>query len=126
MIEFTKERVLSLYRILVEETGGTFGVREESLLDSAIFAPYQTFDGIELFPTMIEKAARLGYGLVSNHPFIDGNKRIGVFIMLTFLSVNGIILEFTDEEIVFIAMSIADSKMDYENLKNILITKLKK
>ena len=90
MIKFTKERVLLLYKLIVEATGGTFGIWSENLLESAIEAPYQTFDGEELFPTKIEKAARLGYGLISNHPFIDGNKRIGVYIMISFLEVNGI------------------------------------
>jgi prophage maintenance system killer protein len=85
MIKFTKDRILILYKILVEATGGTFGIRDESLLQSAIDAPYQTFGGVELFPTIIEKAARLGYGLVSNHPFIDGNKRIAATLFIYFL-----------------------------------------
>ena len=84
MIKFTKERILLLYRYIIESTGGTFGIKDESLLESAIEAPYQTFDNRELFPTKLEKAARLGYGLISNHPFIDGNKRIGFYIMMSF------------------------------------------
>lgn len=125
MIKFTKERVLLLYQMMVEATGGTFGIRDERLLESAIEAPYQTFDGKELFPSKIEKGARLGYGLISNHPFIDGNKRIGVYIMISFLEVNGIKLKFTDEEIERIALGIANSKMKYEDLLQILNSKLK-
>ena len=125
MIKFTKERILLLYQILIEATGGTFGIRDEILLESAIEAPYQTFDGLELFPSKLEKAARLGFGLVSNHPFIDGNKRIGVYIMLSFLEVNGIKLNFTDKEIEYIALNIADSKMTYEDLKEMLQKKFK-
>ena len=68
MIKFDKDRVLLLYQMIVEATGGTFGIKSESLLESAIEAPYQTFNGVELFPSKIEKAARLGYGLISNHP----------------------------------------------------------
>ena len=123
MIKFTKERVLLLYKLIVEATGGTFGIRSENLLESAIEAPYQTFDGKELFPTKIEKAARLGYGLISNHPFIDGNKRIGVYIMLSFLEVNGIHMEFTDQEIKDIALSTASGNMKYEDILKFLKSK---
>ncbi len=120
MIKFNKERILLLYQMLVEATGGTFGIRDESMLESAIEAPYQTFDGKELFPSKLEKAARLGFGLVANHPFIDGNKRIGIYIMLSFLEVNGIHLEFTDEEIEDIALGIAADKYRYEDLLQFL------
>lgn len=123
MIKFTKERVLLLYQLIVEATGGTFGIRSENLLESAIEAPYQTFDWEELFPTKIEKAARLGYGLISNHPFIDGNKRIGVYIMISFLEVNGIHMEFTDQEIENIALSTASGNMKYEDILKFLKSK---
>ena len=120
MIKFTKEMVLKLYKIMVEHTGGTFGIRDEGMLISAIEAPYQTFAGEELFKELIEKAARLGFGLVANHPFIDGNKRIGIFIMLVFLEVNGINFEFTDKEIEELALNIASGKYKYEDVLNIL------
>ncbi len=120
MIKFTKERILLLYQMIVSETGGSFGIRSEELLESIVEAPYQTFDGKELFPSKIEKAARLCYGLVSNHPFIDGNKRIGVYIMISFLEVNGIYLDFTDEIIEDIALGIASSKYKNEDVLNIL------
>ena len=120
MTKFTKERVLLLYQMIVQETGGTFGIRSEEMLESAIEAPYQTFGGIELYPSKIEKAARLGYGLVANHPFIDGNKRIGVYIMISFLEVNGIYLEFSDELIENIALGIASGKYKYEDVLKIL------
>ena len=125
MIKFDKKRVLLLYQMIVEETGGTFGIRNESLLESAIEAPYQTFDGKELFPSKIEKAARLGYGLISNHPFVDGNKRIGAYIMLSFLVVNGIYLEFSDEEIENMALGVAAGEMNYEGVLQILKNKSK-
>ena len=116
MIKFTKERILLLYQMMVETTGGTFGIRDESMLDSAIEAPYQTFGGVELFPTKLEKAARLGFGLVSNHPFIDGNKRIGIYVMISFLEVNGISLEFSDAEIEDMALGTAAGKYKYEDI----------
>lgn len=123
MIKFTKKRVLFLYQLIVEATGGAFGIRSESLLESAIEAPYQTFDGKEIFPTKIEKAARLGYGLISNHPFIDGNKRIGVYIMISFLEVNGVNIDFSDEEIIRVALDTASGKMKYEDILAFLISK---
>ena len=125
MIKFDKNRVLLLYQMIVEATGGTFGIKSESLLESAIEAPYQTFDGVELFPSKIEKAARLGYGLISNHPFIDGNKRIGVYIMLSFLEVNGIYFDFSDKEIEDMALGVASGKLDYNGVLQILKNKEK-
>ena len=125
MIKFDKDRVLLLYQMIVEATGGTFGIKSESLLESAIEAPYQTFDGVELFPSKIEKAARLGYGLISNHPFIDGNKRIGVYIMLSFLEVNGICFDFSDKEIEDMALGVASGKLDYNGVLQILTNKEK-
>ena len=88
MIRFGKEKVLLLHQIMIEQTGGEDGVRDMALLESALAACDATFDGKELFPGKEEKAARLCTGLVSNHAFVDGNKRIGVYVMLTFLEVN--------------------------------------
>ena len=116
MIKFSKEKVLLLHRLLVEQTGGEDGIRDVGLLESALAACYATFDGKELFPTKEEKAARLCAGLVSNHAFVDGNKRIGIYVLLTFLEVNGITLEATDEELVEIGLALAQSKMKYEDL----------
>ena len=123
-MKITKEDVLSVYKILTNETGGTVGIRDEGLLLSALEAHYQTFAGIELFPTLIEKTVRMGYGLVANHPFIDGNKRIGILVMLTFFELNGIELNFTDEEIIDMAMSVASGKYKYEDLLSIVTNKL--
>lgn len=120
MIKFTKERVLLVYQMIVNETGGEFGIRSEELLESAIEAPFQSFDGKELFPSKIEKAARLGYGLVANHPFLDGNKRIGVHIMISFLEVNGIHLDFSDDIITDIALGVASGKYKYEDVLRII------
>ena len=116
MIKFSKEKVMLLHRLLIEETGGEDGIRDVGLLESALEAPYATFDGRELFPTKEEKAARLCAGLVSNHAFVDGNKRIGVYVLLTFLEVNGISFEVNDEELVEIGLSLARSEMKYEAL----------
>lgn len=116
MIRFSKEKVLLLHQILIEQTGGEDGVRDTGLLESALAACYATFDGKELFPSKEEKAARLCTGLISNHAFVDGNKRIGIYVMLTFLEVNGIRLQVTDEELIEIGLSIAQSNMQYDEL----------
>lgn len=116
MIRFSKEKVLLLHRLLIEQTGGEDGIRDIGLLESALAACDATFDGKDLFPTKEEKAARLCIGLISNHAFVDGNKRIGVYVMLTFLEVNGIRLNVTDEELITIGLSLAQSKMKYEEL----------
>ena len=116
MIRFSIEKVKLLHQLIVEETGGSIGIRDEGLLDSAIEGIYQTFDGKELYPSKEEKGARLGYSLISNHSFLDGNKRIGMYVMLTFLEVNGIKLECTNEEVAETGLSVASGEMNYEDL----------
>lgn len=116
MIRLTKEQVLSIHSSLIEATGGTDGVRDNGLLESALESPFQTFDGNDLYPALIQKAARLGYALVANHPFIDGNKRIGVHTMLVFLAINGVEIECTQTELVEIGMLLANGKMSVEKL----------
>lgn len=116
MIKFSKDKVLLLHKLIAEETGGSIGVRDEGLLESALESAFSGFGGQEFYPTKEEKGARLGYALISNHAFVDGNKRIGVYIMLTFLEVNGIRLEYSDEDLVDIGLSVADGSMSYEQL----------
>ena len=86
----TKQQILLLHTQLIRQSGGTDGVRDEGMLDSAISQPLQTFDNMELYPDIVDKAVRLGYGLITNHPFVDGNKRIGTHAMLVTLDINGI------------------------------------
>lgn len=121
MIKFSKDKVLLLHKLIAEETGGSVGVRDEGLLESALESAFAGFDGQEFYPTKEEKGARLGYTLISNHAFVDGNKRIGVYVMLTFLEVNGTRLECTNEEIVHIGLSVADGSMGYEELLDWII-----
>ncbi|MGX8685562.1 MAG: type II toxin-antitoxin system death-on-curing family toxin [Spirochaetales bacterium] len=116
MIRFSKDKVELLHQLMAQETGGTVGVRDEGLLDSALEGIFQSFGGKELYPTKEEKGARLGYTLISNHAFLDGNKRIGMYVMLTFLEVNGIKLECSNEDIVEIGLGVASRRMDYEGL----------
>lgn len=116
MIKIDNEKVLLLHQLLIEETGGEPNIRDINLLDSSIQQVYQTFDGKELYKSKEEKAARLGYVLISNHAFVDGNKRIGMYVMLTFLEMNGVQVNFTNDEVIEIGFKIAESKMTYEEL----------
>ena len=116
MIKFSREKVLLLHQLIAEETGGDPNVRDLNLLDSALNSAFQTFDGKELYPTKQEKAARIGYSLISNHAFVDGNKRIGMYVLLTFLETNGIRMELTNEEIARVGLAIAAGSMNYEDL----------
>lgn len=116
MIKFSKEKVLLLHQLIAQETGGSIGVRDEGLLESALENAFSGFGGKEFYPTKEEKGARLGYSLISNHAFVDGNKRIGVYVMLTFLEVNGIHMDCTNEEVVKIGLGVADGTMDYVQL----------
>ncbi len=116
MIKFSKDKVLLLHRLLAEETGGSIGVRDEALLESALEGAFAGFGDREFYPTKEEKGARLGYTLISNHAFIDGNKRIGMYVMLTFLEVNGIRVNCTNEDVARVGLCVADGSMDYEAL----------
>lgn len=118
MIKFTKEKVLLLHQLIAQETGGSVGVRDAGLLESAMEGAFASFGGQELYPSKEEKGARLGYSLISNHAFVDGNKRIGMYVMMTFLEVNGIRLDCTDEEIVEVGLAVASGTMDYPQLLN--------
>ena len=116
MIKFSKDKVLLLHQLMAEATGGGFGVRDDALLDSALEAAYAGFGNQEFYPSKEEKGARLGYALITNHAFVDGNKRIGVYVMLSFLEMNGIRLSCSDEELVHVGLSVADGSMRYEDL----------
>ncbi len=108
----TKQQILLLHTQLIRQSGGTDGVRDEGMLDSAISQPLQTFDNMELYPGIVNKAVRLGYGLITNHPFVDGNKRIGTHAMLVTLDINGIELQYQDEDLIQLILKIASGKAD--------------
>ena len=116
MIKFSKEKVLLLHKMIAQETGGSIGVRDEGLLESALEAAFSGFGDKEFYPTKEEKGARLGYNLISNHAFVDGNKRIGMYVMLTFLEVNGIHMDCTNDDVAQTGLAVASGKMDYDAL----------
>ncbi|MBE6604939.1 MAG: type II toxin-antitoxin system death-on-curing family toxin [Ruminococcaceae bacterium] len=116
MIKISEEKVLLLHKLITEETGGDPNVRDISLLNSALESAFATFDGKELYPTKEEKGARLSFALISNHAFVDGNKRIGMYVLLTFLEINGIKLRPTNEEVARVGLAVAAGKMKYQEL----------
>ena len=117
----TKRQIIMLHNHLIQETGGSPGIRDDGLLESALSSPFQSFDGTEGFPSIQQKAARLAYGLVKNHPFVDGNKRIGAHAMLTFLALNGIELKYEQNELSDMFLSVAAGVSGYEKILHWLI-----
>lgn len=116
MIVLSKQQIIAMHHTLVVETGGLDGLRDDGLLDSAIAAPFQTFDSTELFQSIQQKAARLACGLIQNHPFLDGNKRIAAHTMLVFLALNGISLFYTQDELASVFLKTAAGEVDYDDL----------
>ena len=116
MIVLSKQQIIAMHHTLIVETGGLDGLRDDGLLDSAIAAPFQTFDSTELFQSIQQKAARLACGLVQNHPFLDGNKRIAAHSMLVFLALNGISLFYTQDELASVFLKTAAGEVDYDDL----------
>ncbi len=116
MIKFSREKVLLLHQIISQATGGDSSLRDINLLDSALESAFPSFDGVDLYPTKEEKAARLGYSLISNHAFVDGNKRIGMYVLLTFLETNGIKIRPSNDEVARVGLAVTAGEMNYEEL----------
>lgn len=113
MILLTTEEVLMLHSKLLAATGGLPGLRGRGLLESAVLSVDAGFEDVEQYPTVEEKAARLAYALISNHPFIDGNKRVGVLAMLMTLKLNGVALRYTQQELIDLGLAAASGKAGY-------------
>ena len=116
MIGLNREQIIMLHNAIYERYGGDFGVLNEGMLDSALQAPFQTFGGDELIPDTKEKIVRLAFGLIKNHAFRDGNKRIGALVLLTLLELNGYPVKATNAEFADIIMGVAASEMDEEDM----------
>jgi len=103
--------VLGIYQRVMQDTGGLMGIRDLGALESAIAQPYMTFGGNELYPSLAEKAAALGFSLIQNHPFADGNKRTGHAVMESFLGLNDYEINASTEEQVEVILSLASGKL---------------
>ena len=117
MIFFEYEQVIKLHSSLIAKTGGIDGIRDEKLLDSALQMPFQTFGGNNLYPDVLDKASQLCYSLIENHPFVDGNKRIGVHLALLFLQLNNIELNYSQQELIDFGLGIASGKTSKNSIK---------
>lgn len=122
MKKLNVEQVITLHDMLIKHSGGTVGIRDMGLLESALSAPFISFDNISNYPTLESKAARLAFGLIKNHPFIDGNKRIGILAMITFLEINAIKLYCIDSELVEIGLGIATGTIGEKILLEFIIS----
>ena len=116
MIILSKPQVLMLHEQLIKATGGSTGIRNEGMLDSALMNPFLSFGGEELYPSIQAKAAQLCFGLVKNHAMIDGNKRLGAHVMLVFLALNGYELSYSQEELVEIILALAAGEKNVEDI----------
>ena len=116
MIRLSKHQILLIHDQLIAETGGSSGLRDEGMLDSALNSPFQTFGGEDVYPSLQQQAARLCFGLVKNHPFVDGNKRIGAHAMLVFLALNGIELQHSQTELSDVILQLAAGEIEADAL----------
>ena len=109
---------ISIHKILVDKFGGSLGIRDQGALESALARPFGTFDHVNLYPSPEEKSAALIESIIKNHPFIDGNKRIGYVLMRLTLLNEGMDILATEEEKYEFVIEIASGKIDYESILN--------
>lgn len=121
----TVNEVIEIYRRIMQQSGGAVGIRDMGALESAVAQPRMSFDTTDLYPTLVEKASALGYSLIQNHPFIDGNKRIGHAAMEVFLVLNGQEIDASVHEQVTIILQVASSQIGRDAFTNWLRTHLK-
>ena len=116
MILLTVEEIINLHSKLISRTGGSDGLRDRGLLESAVYSADATFYDKEAYPSIEEKSARLMYSLTTNHAFVDGNKRIGVLVMLTTLQLNGINLKFSQKQLIELGLSVANGQWKHNDI----------
>jgi len=112
MKKISRDQVLMLHAMLINQSGGIDGIRDNGLLDSALNMPFQSFNNENFYPSIQGKAARLCFSIINNHPFIDGNKRTGILAMLVFLKINHVEIQCQDEDIIKLGLDIASGKHD--------------
>jgi death-on-curing protein len=112
----SKSLALALHARQLEMFGGLSGVGDEGLLDSALTQPFVTFDGVDLYPSIEEKAARYAFGIIKNHPFADGNKRTGAALMITFLRLNNFRFKPRHKELEQIILDVASGAAGFDDL----------
>ena len=118
MIHLTLEQIVELHDLLVRETGGSHGVRDMGAVESAVAQPQMGFGGEDLYPTLVEKAAALGFSLINNHAFVDGNKRIGLSATVALLRANGSDLKATHDDLEAVVLAVASGEMARDEWTN--------
>ena len=118
MIRLTEQQVLSVHEMLIKATGGLCGTRDIGLLQSALNSPFQAFEGKEAYPSLLSKAAAMCRSIISNHPFVDGNKRAGVHVMLIFLEINGVQPDYTQDELIDLGLNVASGAFGVNDILN--------
>lgn len=121
---FSKDDILHIHSKLISDFGGSDGIRDEGMLESALNTPLQTFDSEDLYPTAVDKVVRLSFGLVMNHPFIDGNKRVGAAVLYLGLNANNVRFEVSDETMIEEFLNLAAGKLDYSSFLTWVKSKL--
>ena len=111
---FTVAMIIAVHERLIQTSGGNHGIRDVTLIDSAVSSLYQTYNGKNLYPSLIDKAARLCFALNKNHPFVDGNKRISMHMLALFLRFHEVVYAPSNAEVVRIGLSLANGSMGYE------------
>lgn len=120
------EEVLIFHKKIIAKTGGSDGVRDKGLIESALNKPFQTFDGEDLYKDDIDKITAVTYSLVSNHGFIDGNKRIGIAVMLLLLKLNSLNIDYTQDSLIELGLGIASGRIKEFEIKKWINEKLEK
>lgn len=118
MIRLTEQQASSVHEMMIKATGGSGGVRDIDLLQSALNAPFQAFEGKKVYPSLLSKAAAMCRSVISNHPFVDGNRRTGIHVMLIFLEVNGVQPNYMQQELIDLGLGIAAEKLDVITIFN--------
>ena len=112
----TVDEALEMHSKLIARTGGLDGIRDMGMLEMSVLSCAQTFEDVELYPSIIEKAARMAFSICKNHPFVDGNKRTAMLIMLTILRINQVALRYTQAELISLGLGVADGTIDYPDI----------
>ncbi|MFI3214229.1 MAG: type II toxin-antitoxin system death-on-curing family toxin [Eubacteriales bacterium] len=116
MMVLTVNEIISIHSKLIIKTGGLDGIRDISLLESAVASANNSFDDFEQYLTVEEKSARLAFAIIGNHAFVDGNKRVGILTMLMTLKLNQVVIMYTQKELIELGLSIASGVCKYDGI----------
>ena len=117
MYRLSVANIILVHKKLIDQTGGSHGIRDMNLVESAISRTVATFDGNDLYETIEDKIAAITFSLVNNHGFVDGNKRVGIAVMLLLLKLNAYTMQYSQEELIVMGISIADGRMNEASIK---------